>query len=62
MYFIDHVHVYVECGFLLQTSEKLKKLLTKENITLLSALTFDDELTQVIRQIKVTECSDIPSC
>ena len=42
------------CGILLQALDDFKKLLSMENITLLSALTFDDETTQVIRQIKVT--------
>ncbi|KAI0232042.1 Gamma-aminobutyric acid type B receptor subunit 2, partial [Lamellibrachia satsuma] len=36
----------------LPASDDLKNLLKKENITLLSALTFDDSPTQVVRQIK----------
>ncbi|KAI0230313.1 Gamma-aminobutyric acid type B receptor subunit 2 [Lamellibrachia satsuma] len=38
--------------YVLPASDNLKKLLKKENITLLSALTFDDSPAQVVRQIK----------
>ena len=37
-----------------QASDDLKNLLKKENITLLSALTFHDSAAQVVRQIKVS--------
>ena len=42
----------ITCCF--QASDDLKNLLKNENITLLSAITFDDSPDQVIRQIKVS--------
>ena len=47
------IHVMPNCACDLQAANDLKTLLKKENITLLSTVTFDDSTTEAVSQIKV---------